>query len=90
MGKAFRDAKAAGQAVPFLAPADLADRLRISEQSMRQQLTRLRTAIEPLSVSLGVVLDQNSFIENKERQGYRLNPTLRELSLADIRQPPAP
>jgi hypothetical protein len=86
----FRDAKAAGQAVPFLAPADLADRLRISEQSMRQQLTRLRTAIEPLSVSLGVVLDQNSFIENKERQGYRLNPTLRELSLADIRQPPAP
>lgn len=86
----FRDAKAAAQAVPFLAPSDLADRLGISEQSMRQQLTRLRTAIEPLSVSLGVLLDQNSFIENKERAGYRLNPNLRELSLADIREPPAP
>ncbi len=85
----FRRAKSAGQDVPFLSLPKLADRLSVSEQSMRQQLTRLRSALEPLSVSLGVVLDQDSFIENKERAGYRLNPTLRELSLADIKDTPS-
>ncbi len=86
----FRSAKSAGREIPFLPPAQLADRLSISEQSMRQQLTRLRNAIEPLSVTLGVVLDQDSFIENRERVGYRLNPALRELALADIKGTPTP
>ena len=86
----YRNSKAASREIPFLPPAELADRLGISDQAMRQQLTRLRNAIEPLSVSLGVVLDQDSFIENKERAGYRLNPALRELSLADIKGTPTP
>lgn len=83
----FRSAKAEGREVPFVRPPDLADRLGITEQSMRTQLTRLRDAIEPLAVSLGLVLDQDSFVENRPRVGYRLNPRLCELSLADIRAP---
>jgi DNA-binding winged helix-turn-helix (wHTH) protein len=63
----------------------LADLLQVSDQSMRQQLRRLREALEPLAVSLGIPLDQDTFIETKERAGYRLNPGLRELSVADIK-----
>ena len=53
---------------------------------------RMDTALEPLAVNLGIPLDQDSFIENKERAGYRLNPGLREVDLADIRTaiPPPP
>lgn len=86
----FRSAKAEGREVPFVRPPDLADRLGVTEQSMRTQLTRLRDAIGPLAVSLGLVLDQDSFVENRPRAGYRLNPGLRELSLADIRASTSP
>ena len=52
---------------------------------MRQQVTRLRKALEPLAVSLGIPLDRNTFVQNKERAGYRLNPEWREISVGDIR-----
>lgn len=81
----FRSAKKEGREVPFVLPHTLADRLRITEPSLRTQIRRLRDAIEPLAVSLGLTLDQNSFVENRQRSGYRLNPALRELSLGDIR-----
>jgi hypothetical protein len=81
----FRKSKAEDTEVPFLPPTSLADRLRISDQSMRQQLRRHREALEPLAVNLGIPLDQNTFIETKERAGYRLNPELREVSVADIK-----
>lgn len=81
----FREAKRQRADVPFLPAADLAARLRVSEQSMRQQLGRLRKAIEPLTVTLGIPLDQDSFVQTKERAGYRLNPEWREVSIADIR-----
>jgi hypothetical protein len=48
-------------------------------------LRRLREALEPLAVSLGIPLDQDTFIETKERAGYRLNPELKEVALADIK-----
>jgi hypothetical protein len=81
---AFRHAKAQGLDVPFMAADELARRLSSEEQSMRQQVTRLRSALEPLAVSLGIVLNQNTFIENRARSGYRLNPAARELALADL------
>lgn len=81
----FRKAKAVDEEIPFMASVDLADRLGVSDQSMRQQLRRLREALEPLVVSLGIPLDQDTFIQTKERSGYRLNPALREVSMADIR-----
>jgi hypothetical protein len=84
----FRTAKAKDAEVPFVPAPTVADALGIDEQSMRQQLRRLRKAIDPLAVSLGVVLDQDSFIETKERSGYRLNPMLRETTMADIKAEP--
>jgi hypothetical protein len=41
---------------------------------------------ERLAVDLGLVLGKEDFIENKERQGYRLAPTLREVSLTDLQR----
>jgi hypothetical protein len=81
---AFRTAKSRQAQVPFLPAPELAARAGMSEPSLRQQIRRVRNAIEPLTVAFGVSLDQDSFIENKEREGYRLNPQCREMSAADI------
>ena len=81
----FRAAKASAADVPFMLAADLAAALQVDEQSLRRQVWRLRRAIEPLAVDLGIPMDQHTFVETKERAGYRLNPGLREISLADIK-----
>lgn len=81
----FRSAKAISAEVPFIRAPDLAAVMNIDEQSLRQQLSRLRKAIEPLAVKLGIPMDQNTFIETKERAGYRINPECREISVADVR-----
>lgn len=80
----FRNAKKQRADVPFLPATDLAARLGVSDQSKRQQLGRLRKAIEPLTVMLGIPMDQDTFIQTKERVGYRLNPEWREVSVGDI------
>nr|WP_235789477.1 7-cyano-7-deazaguanine synthase [Ruegeria alba] len=82
--EAFRSAKKRQTEVPFLPAPDLADQLSISEQSMRQQLRRLREAIESLNVTMGIPMDQDTFIQTRERAGYRLNPLCREIAVADI------
>ena len=81
----FRKAKAARAEASYIPAPDLASKLQEEEQSMRQQVTRLRKALEPLAVSLGIPLDRNTFVQNKERAGYRLNPEWREISVGDIR-----
>ncbi len=81
----FRGAKASDSEIPFMAPTALADRLQLDDQSMRQQLRRLRKELEPLAATLGVPMDQDTFIETKERAGYRLNPNVREIAVADIK-----
>lgn len=81
----FRSAKKQRADVPFLHATELADRLGISDQSMRQQLGRLRKALDPLTVMLGIPMDQDSFIQTKGRAGYRLNPEWRDVSVGDIR-----
>lgn len=83
----FRNAKKKRLEIQFLPAHKLADRLAVTEQSVRQQLRRLRDALEPLVVTLGIPLDQDSFIETRERAGYRLNPACREISVGDIRDP---
>jgi hypothetical protein len=80
----FRAAKKQRNDGTFRRTPDLADDLDISESSVRQQLKRLRKAIEPLTVSLGIPLDQDTFIQTQERDGYRINPQWRELAVADI------
>lgn len=82
----FRKAKSEDREVPFLGSAALAEVCRVEEQSMRQQLRRLRDALKPLATGLGIPLDQNTFIETQDRRGYRLNPNLREATVADIRK----
>ena len=81
----FRTAKAGDADVAYQPATILAEQLQLSDQSMRQQLRRLREAIEPLAVTLGIPMDLGTFIETKERAGYRLNPSLREISVADIK-----
>src|SRR5690606_10960639 len=70
----FRTAKDSRAEVEFTSPNDPADKLKVDGQSMRQQLSRLRRALDPLAVALGIPLDQDSFIETRERAGYRLSP----------------
>jgi hypothetical protein len=82
---AYRRAKTHDEDVPFMLATTLAGSLNISDQSMRQQLQRLREILRPLSVTIGIPLDQDSFIETRARAGYRLNPRLREIAMADIR-----
>lgn len=82
--KDFRTAKKARAEIPFKRADKVADELGLTEASVRQQLNRLRNALDPLAVMLGVPLDQDSFIETKGWQGYRLNPACREISLGDI------
>ena len=79
-GKAVQDGD-----VPFKLSSDLATDLQIEEQSVRQQLGRLRKSLEPLAAALGIPMDQDTFIETRERAGYRLNPSVREISVADIK-----
>lgn len=86
----FRVAKGNRSEVPYLPAPDLATALNISEQAMRTQITRLRDAVEPLAVSMGIPMDQDTFIETKERSGYRINPLCREISVADILDPTPP
>ena len=81
----FREAKKRRAEIPYLRSDNVADQLGISDLSMRRQLGRLRDALAPLERQLAVSMDRNTFIETKERAGYRLNPNLREVSVGDIR-----
>ncbi|CAA7618999.1 conserved hypothetical protein [Magnetospirillum sp. SS-4] len=77
-----RIGKKAAAEIAYVAPSALADALSIDEQSLRQQIARLKKAVnETLPAALGIVLE---FIENKQREGYRLNPELREVSKGDL------
>ena len=77
-----RMGKKAAAEIAFIASPDLALALKMDEQSLRQQIARLKKAVhETLPAALGIVLD---VIENKQREGYRLNPELREVSKGDL------
>lgn len=81
----FRNAKKRRAEVPYLLSDNVALRLKLSDQSMRQQLRRLRKALNPLAAALGITINRDTFIQTKEREGYRLNPEWREISVGDIR-----
>lgn len=81
----FRAAKKLRAEVPYVRSDNLATQLEISDQSMRQQLGRLRKALDPLAVLLGIPMDRDTFIQTRDGDGYRLNPEWREISAGDIR-----
>ena len=81
----FRSAKQARTDHAFVPAHKLATTLGIEEPSLRKQLERMRKKIhEKLAIDQGIVFDTHGFIENKEREGYRLNTALREVALADL------
>jgi hypothetical protein len=70
----FRKAKAEEGEVPFLPATNLADRLQISEQSMRQQLGRLRESLKPLAPALGIPLDPGYLYRNQGARRLSFEP----------------
>lgn len=86
----FRTAKSEVGTAEYITAPDLAGGLNITEPALRTLLRRLRNSLDPLASDLGVPLNEDSFIENLHGQGYRLNPNLREVALADIKakEPP--
>jgi hypothetical protein len=80
-----RSAKARIAEVPFTPTWKLAEKLKIDEDSLRQQVKRLRKEVaDRLAVDQGIVLQINDFIENQQREGYRIAPMVREVSRADL------
>jgi 7-cyano-7-deazaguanine synthase in queuosine biosynthesis len=61
----------------FVKTEDLAGRVGIDQQGLRQRITRLRDAIERKFLeALDVQLTDDDVIQNDPRRGYRLNPYL--------------
>jgi DNA-binding winged helix-turn-helix (wHTH) protein len=61
----------------FVKTEDLAGRVGIDQQGLRQRITRLRDAIETKFLeALDVQLTDDDVIQNDPRRGYRLNPYL--------------
>lgn len=80
----FRQAKNDAVDVPYLQVGALAKTLKITDASLRQQISRLREALNPIAVTMGIPITPDIFIENKERWGYRINPKCREIQLGDL------
>ena len=82
---AFREGKSYGNSIAFTQAQELATNLGFTEQSLRQQVTRLRNLVTAqLAVDQGLPFDGDDVIENQAGKGYRINPQLRELSLGDL------
>jgi DNA-binding response OmpR family regulator len=85
----FRSGKERSAEVQFMRPDKLADSLQMDEQSLRQQIRRLRNEVsERLAVDQDIPLGRDDFIENRQGAGYRLNPAVREVLLGDVMAPP--
>lgn len=79
----FREGKKARREISCIRTPDLAEQLDVEEPSLRKQIDRLRKKVnDRLSVDLGLVMDVDDFIENKQREGYRLSGKLREVASA--------
>ena len=82
----FRAAKNEEKEAEYISAPDLAKVLGKTEQSIRQQRSRIGKKLASLAADLGIPLNEDSFIENLHSEGYRLNPNLREVALADIKK----
>jgi len=84
----FERGKSKAADVDYFSPPDLADELKVTEQSLRQQVGRLKKEIEQsVPANLGVVFGDDGFIENKHGAGYRLSPLLKKVHKADLNIP---
>jgi 7-cyano-7-deazaguanine synthase in queuosine biosynthesis len=84
----FERGKSQAADVDYFSPPDLADELQVTEQSLRQQVGRLKKEIEQsVPANLGIVFGDDGFIENKHGAGYRLSPLLKKVHKADLNIP---
>jgi len=84
----FEKGKSQDADVDYFSPPDLANELQVTEQSLRQQVGRLKKEIEQsVPANLGIVFGDDGFIENKHGTGYRLSPLLKKVHKADLNIP---
>jgi hypothetical protein len=71
----------------YLTSHQLADSLKLGERTVRQRVSRCRTTVhESYKQKFGQDPPKHLLIENKARRGYRLNPHIRFVTLADLEQ----
>jgi hypothetical protein len=71
----------------YLTARTLADSLKLDERTVRQRVSRCRTTVHAsYRQKFGQDPPKHLFIESKARQGYRLNPHIRFVALADLEQ----
>jgi hypothetical protein len=71
----------------YLTSHKLADSLKLDEPTVRQRVSRCRTTVhESYKQKFGQDPPKHLLIENKVRQGYRLNPHIRFVAIAELEQ----
>ncbi len=71
----------------YLTSHKLADSLKLDERTVRQRVSRCRTAVHAsYKQKFGQDPPKHLLIENKTRQGYRLNPHIRFVAMAELEQ----
>lgn len=69
----------------YLTSQKLADSLKLDERTVRQRVSRCRTTVhESYKQKFGQDPPKHLLIENKARQGYRLNPHIRFVAIAEL------
>ena len=71
----------------YLTSYKLAGSLKLDERSVRQRVSRCRTTVHATyKQKFGQDPSKHLLIENKARQGYRLNPHIRFVAIAELEQ----
>jgi hypothetical protein len=71
----------------YLTSHKLADSLKLDERTVRQRVSRCRTTVHAtFKQKFGQDPPKHLLIENKVRQGYRLNPHIRFVAIAELEQ----
>ena len=69
----------------YLTSHKLADSLKLAERTVRQRVSRCRITLrESYKQKFGQDPPKHLLIENKPRQGYRLNPHIRFVAIAEL------
>jgi hypothetical protein len=69
----------------FTQTIQLTDGLKKSDEALRRQIVRFRTKVcELAELHWDVTLNREAIIQSRARYGYRLNPLVRLLDLAEI------
>jgi hypothetical protein len=71
----------------YLTSHKLADSLKLAERTVRQRVSRCRVTLrESYKQRFGQDPPRHLLIQNKARQGYRLNPHIRFVAIAELEQ----